>query len=120
MKLLVDMNLSPRWVVYLRQFNFVSEHWSNVGAHTALDHEILEYASAFGFIVLTHDLDFSGILSVTKARQPSVIQIRSQIPHPLTMGVQVVNAIEQYAKELSQGGLLTIGQKITRVRLLPI
>ena len=92
----------------------------NVGAHTALDHEILEYASAFGFIVLTYDLDFSGILSVTKARQPSVIQIRSQIPHPLTMGVQVVNAIEQYAKELSQGGLLTIGQKITRVRLLPI
>jgi predicted nuclease of predicted toxin-antitoxin system len=120
MKLLVDMNLSPRWVVYLRQFNFVSEHWSNVGAHTALDHEILEYASAFGFIVLTHDLDFSGILSVTKARQPSVIQIRSQVPNHQTMGSQVVNAIEQNAKELSQGVILTIDQKITRIRLLPI
>ena len=26
MKILVDMNLSPRWVIYLRQFNFASEH----------------------------------------------------------------------------------------------
>jgi len=41
MKLLVDMNLSPRWVNYLRQFNFAAEHWSNVGAHSAPDHEIL-------------------------------------------------------------------------------
>jgi len=37
-----------------------------------------------------------------------------------TMGSQVVNAIEQNAKELSQGVLLTIDQKITRIRLLPI
>jgi predicted nuclease of predicted toxin-antitoxin system len=120
MMLLVDMNLSPRWVNYLRQFNFAAEHWSNVGAHSAPDHEILEYASAFGLTVLTHDLDFSAILSATKARKPSVIQLRSQVPNPHTMGLQVVNAIEQNAKDLSQGVLLTIDQKITRIRLLPI
>ena len=120
MKLLVDMNLSPRWVNFLHQFNFAAEHWSNVGAHSAPDHEILKYASAFGFTVLTHDLDFSAILSATKARKPSVIQIRSQVPNHQTMGSQVVNAIEQNAKELSQGVLLTIDQKITQIRLLPI
>ena len=91
-----------------------------MGAHSAPDHEILKYASAFGFTVLTHDLDFSTILSATKARKPSVIQLRSQVPNPNTMGLQVVNAIKQNAKELSQGVLLTIDQKITRIRLLPI
>ena len=43
MKLLVDMNLSPRWVNFLHQFNFAAEHWSNVGAHSAPDHEILTH-----------------------------------------------------------------------------
>lgn len=120
MKILVDMNLSPRWVIYLRQFNFASEHWSNVGAHSAPDFEILEYSKAFGYIVLTHDLDFSAILSATKALKPSVIQIRTQVPNPQTVGLLVVKAIEQNAKELGQGGLLTIDKKINRIRLLPI
>ena len=33
MKLLVDMNLSPRWVGVLNAAGFVAAHWSTLGAH---------------------------------------------------------------------------------------
>jgi len=65
MKLLVDMNLSPQWTVLLRGAGWNAEHWSEVGNPDATDQEILAYASANDFVVLTHDLDFGAILAVT-------------------------------------------------------
>jgi predicted nuclease of predicted toxin-antitoxin system len=34
-------------------------HWSRLGAHNAPDSEIMAFAAANNYIVLTHDLDFS-------------------------------------------------------------
>lgn len=44
MKLLLDMNLSPRWQDYLRRHAFVGEHWSNMGAQSAEDATIMAHA----------------------------------------------------------------------------
>jgi predicted nuclease of predicted toxin-antitoxin system len=52
MKLLVDMNLSPRWVG-LTKAGFEAVHWSNVGAANASDTEIMRYASTHDYVVLT-------------------------------------------------------------------
>jgi len=52
MKLLVDMNLSPRWVSFLAASQIESVHWSFVGAATAPDSEIMAYARAHGYVVL--------------------------------------------------------------------
>jgi predicted nuclease of predicted toxin-antitoxin system len=53
MKLLVDMNLSPRWVSFLAASQIESVHWSSVGAATAPDSEIMAYARVHGYVVLT-------------------------------------------------------------------
>jgi predicted nuclease of predicted toxin-antitoxin system len=82
MKLLVDMNLSPRWVSFLAASQIESVHWSFVGAATTPDSEIMAYARAHGYVVLTHDLDFSAILAATQGTKPSVVQIRSAIRKP--------------------------------------
>jgi predicted nuclease of predicted toxin-antitoxin system len=37
MKLLVDMNLSPRWVSLLADAGFEVAHWSTLGASNAAD-----------------------------------------------------------------------------------
>jgi predicted nuclease of predicted toxin-antitoxin system len=66
MKLLLDMNLAPRWVPYLKAAGFETHHWSMVGRADASDEEIMAYAARLGLIVLTHDLDFSAILAATK------------------------------------------------------
>jgi predicted nuclease of predicted toxin-antitoxin system len=41
MKLLIDMNLSPRWVPFLAASQIEAVHWSSVGAPNATDREIM-------------------------------------------------------------------------------
>ena len=41
MKLLVDMNVSPRWVKLLHDAGFETSHWSDLGPATASDAEIM-------------------------------------------------------------------------------
>jgi predicted nuclease of predicted toxin-antitoxin system len=65
MKLLIDMNLSPRWVASLNQAGWEAVHWSSVGKGNELDSEIMRYAAEQNYVVLTHDLDFSAILAAT-------------------------------------------------------
>jgi predicted nuclease of predicted toxin-antitoxin system len=92
MKLLVDMNLSPRWSLFLAASKVEAVHWSRVGAVTAPDTEIMAYARAHGYIVLTHDLDFSAILAATGGTKPSVMQIRSENLNPDVVGEKIVSA----------------------------
>ena len=61
MKLLVDMNLSPRWVGFLNDAGMRAVHWSAIGRSNAPDREILAYAVANGCVVLTHDLAQDGL-----------------------------------------------------------
>ena len=120
MKLLLDMNLAPRWVPYLKAAGFETHHWSMVGRADASDEEIMAYAARLGLIVLTHDLDFSAILAATKRRKPSVIQIRAQNTSPDAIGLHILAALRHTASELEVGALLTIEPDRTRMRLLPL
>lgn len=56
MKLLVDMNLSPRWIGLLENAGIKATHWSALGAKNASDTEMMAYAKVNGYVVLTHDL----------------------------------------------------------------
>jgi len=120
MKLLVDMNLSPRWMDALVAEGFEAVHWSAVGLATAPDVEIMGYARLHGFVVLTHDLDFSAILAATGGEGPSVIQIRAEDISPEALSGAVVRSLRQMAAELESGVLLTIDSKRTRLRILPL
>lgn len=120
MKLLVDMNLSPRWVSVLAGAGIEAAHWSTVGAANATDAEIMAYARAQSYVVLTHDLDFSAILAATHGDKPSVVQIRAENVSPDVIGRAVINALQQMGNELDEGALLTIDPNRARLRLLPL
>lgn len=120
MKLLIDMNLSPRWASLLINAGFNAIHWSVLGAYNATDSEIMAYAKAHDYIVLTHDLDFSAILAATQGKKPSVVQIRADDVNPDAIGKQVIAALRQMSTELVDGALLTVDTSRTRVRLLPL
>ena len=120
MKLLVDMNLSPRWVKLLADASIEAAHWSTLGANNAPDTEIMAYARANDYVVLTHDLDFSAILAATHGDKPSVVQIRSEDVSPDVIGGAVIDALRQMTTELEEGALLTVDPNRTRVRLLPL
>lgn len=120
MRLLIDMNLSPKWVVFLQTSGFEAAHWSNVGAVTAPDSEIMTYAKAHVSVILTHDLDFGSILAATGGDAPSVVQIRADNLSINMIGVSVVAALNAMADALAQGALVTVEPARTRVSMLPI
>ena len=120
MKLLIDMNLSPRWVSILVEAGFEAIHWSTIGRSNASDTEIMAFAKANGYVVLTHDLDFGAILAATHGEKPSVVQIRSEALSPDVIGKPVIAALMQMAAELEEGALLTLDPDRPRLRLLPL
>ena len=78
MKLLVDMNLSPRWVAALESLGIPAVHWSQLGPTNAPDEALMAYAAENDWVVLTNDLDFGAILAASAGRSPSVIQPRNR------------------------------------------
>jgi predicted nuclease of predicted toxin-antitoxin system len=73
MRLLIDMNLTPRWVQYLADAGHECSHWSDIGPITAPDAAICSCARECGFVLITNDLDFPQILAHTAEAKPSVI-----------------------------------------------
>lgn len=120
MKLLIDMNLSPRWAAVLGQAGHEAVHWSDVGKANASDSEIMGFARENGFVVFTHDLDFSAILAATNGGKPSVIQVRAEDVSPDSLGDQVIAVILQMSGDLDAGVLLTLEPGRARVRVLPL
>lgn len=120
MKLLVDMNLSPRWVSLLTQSGIEAAHWSALGSPNAPDSVIMAFAGRNDYVVLTHVLDFGAILAATHRKKPSVVQVRASDVRPEAIGSMVVTAIRQMADELDEGALLTVDANRTRLRILPL
>lgn len=120
MKLLIDINLSPDWVMMLEHLGWNTLHWSTVGDQRATDRTIMNWASANGFVVITHDLDFSALLASTGFKGPSVIQVRTQDVSPLHLKELIVGVLQQYQSFLEQGALVTVDEYRSRVRILPI
>ena len=120
MKLLLDMNLSPKWLDTFREADLEAVHWSSVGRVDAPDEAIMEFAAANGMVLLTQDLDFGILLAKSSAIRPSVVQLRSDDVLPGVIGSRVVEAPRQMAPDLAAGALLTIDPKRTRVRVLPL
>jgi predicted nuclease of predicted toxin-antitoxin system len=120
MKILIDMNLSPTWVAFFALNGWEAIHWSAVGDPQATDRVIMQWARSNDAIVFTHDLDFGTILAVTQASGPSVLQVRANDVLPAHLGATVAAAIRQFAGELADGALLTIDERASRVRILPI
>ena len=120
MKLLLDMNLSPIWVRFLEENGFETVHWSTIGDPTATDAVIMAWARGRGFVVMTHDLDFSALLAATEAVGPSVIQVRTQDVLPDTVGRDVVRVLQDHRAALDEGAIVSIDALTSRVRVLPV
>ena len=58
MRILIDMNLTPRWVESFQAASREAVHCSTLGSATARHREICEYARLHDSLVLTNDLIF--------------------------------------------------------------
>jgi len=120
MKILIDMNLSPKFADLLRKKGADAIHWIEIGAPDAEDTKIMEYASKNNYIIMTCDLDFNIILSITHSQKPSVVQLRTHRIRVEQDGEWVASAIMQNKEELEKGAILSVDTKKFRLRLLPL
>ncbi len=120
MKILIDMNLSPDWVKTFNPEGFDAIHWSEVGAITAPDKEVMAWAKSNGYILLTHDLDFGAILAVTGANSPSVIQLRFQDIAPEKSKYILLDVLSRFRDKLESGVLISVDEDRSRIRVLPL
>jgi len=119
MKIIVDVNLAVRWAYMLSARGIETVHWTSIGVSNAQDTEIMLYAHENGFSVFTNDLDFSAILVSTRARGPSVIQIRADDTRPEANLDRVADILIKYSNVIEQGTIITIDPNKTRVHILP-
>jgi predicted nuclease of predicted toxin-antitoxin system len=120
MKLLIDMNLSPRWLGVLEAAGFEALHGSDVGPLDAPNAESMSFARNGDLVVLTHDLDFGAILAVTKGAKPSAVQRRAGDVSPEVAAAVVIAAPNAASADLERGALLTVDAARARIRLLPL
>ena len=120
MKIVIDMNLPPDWVPILESHGWECRHWSVIGSPSAEDREIMEWAKQNNFVIFTHDLDFGALLAASRAERPSVFQIRTLDVLPISLESLVVTALKQFEATLEEGALVTVDEKRSRARVLPL
>ena len=120
MRILVDMNLTPEWCGVFERRGWAAVHWSQIGDPGATDREIMEWASTNGYAVFTHDLDFGAVLAATRARGPSVVQVRAQNLLPSHLEDLVVRVFQQHHAPIETGALVVVEELRARVRILPL
>jgi predicted nuclease of predicted toxin-antitoxin system len=121
MRLLIDMNLTPRWVPLLEAHGHVALHWSSVGPPEAKDSQICDYSRQNNYIVLTNDFDFPQILAHTRDAAPSIILMRGQPLTPEFRAASLLGALAVCEEQLMRGAILTLDwTKQPRARLLPL
>ena len=120
MKFLADMGISPKTVDFLIALGFESIHLSALKLNKMLDSEILNKAKNEGFILLTHDLDFSELVAASKAKLPSVIIFRSRNMQPNDVNSTLKKVVTNHSSALKQGAIISVTDSQIRVRQLPI
>ena len=120
MKFLADMGISLRIVENLNSSGYDAIHVSQIGMVKSSDRSILEKAKNENRIVLTHDLDFGHILAACKELSPSVIIFRLNDMRPHNVEQYLFELIKSHSEFLKQGIIVSVNEKKTRIRQLPI
>lgn len=118
-RLLADMNISPKTVGTLQQHGWDVTRVSEILPINASDPEILELARREGRVLVTQDLDFSSLLALGGYDRPSLITLRLLDSSPELVSrrlLEILPSIEE--KVLQEGCAVTIEEMALRVRQL--
>ena len=119
-KLLLDMNLSPDWVLLLQEHGFEAVHWSSVGAANADDTDIMRWARDNQAVVFTHDLDFGIALALTRGPLQASFRFARRTCLRRIWAQRLFRCFTRTAESLACGALVTVDEAKSRVRILPI
>jgi hypothetical protein len=97
--ILVDVNLSPRWVPSFERHGIVAIYWTDVAPMDATDNAIMAFAAAHGDVLMTDDLGLAAKIAASGLAAPGVHQF-----------------LRAFAAELDPGALVTVTNERGRVQ----
>jgi predicted nuclease of predicted toxin-antitoxin system len=119
-RLLADMNISPKTVFVLKELGWDIVRVSDLLPQDALDEQILELGRRENRAVVTQDLDFSALLALGGHDQPSLITLRLSDSDPEIVTSRLLEVLPQVEERLSEGCVVVIQDAAVRIRDLPI
>ena len=120
MKFLVDVNISVDTAKWLRNQGHDAVHLFEQGLHRLEDIDIWSKAITEDRIILTCDLDFAYLLSISEQSLPSVILFRLEFQTPNNHIKWLKEILQTASQVLLKGVIITVSDKKVRVRHLPI
>lgn len=120
MRFIADMGIAQAAVSWLREEGHDAFHLRERGLQRLSDDEIIRLAVDEDRIILTHDLDFSRIVALSKKEQPSVISFRLFDMRSKSVILYIQEVIERFVDPLMRGCLISIREDGIRIRRLPI
>lgn len=120
MNFLLDMGLAQRTALFLRAQGYDAIHLREQGLRRLPDEQIIQKALAEDRIILTHDLDFSRIVALSRGQYPSVITFRLADMRAPTVNQYLQEVLARFTVELRAGPLISVTEQAIRLRRLPI
>ena len=114
------MGISLRTVSWLREQGYNVVHLRDEGLQTLPDEEILAKAKREQRIILTVDLDFPQLLAISGDDLPSVILFRLGNENYNLINQRLSLVLRDCAEGLKTGAIVSVTDRIFRIRLLPI
>ena len=118
--ILLDQGLPSVAAGLLRKRGCDAVHVREISMRDATDQEILARAAADGRICVTLDKDFHEALARSQAAYPSEILLRWQNLRADGVARVIEATLTRYDAELLSGVAITVSERATRVRRLPL
>ena len=117
MKFLLNENIPPSLSPLLQEINWNASHSYQLGLNGKSDNYIVEFAIQNEFVIITHDLDYSRIVSLSGKDKPSVLSFRlDNVSVGLLFKLISLNKI-QLEHYLQLSALVSIDEKGFRFRV---
>jgi predicted nuclease of predicted toxin-antitoxin system len=120
MTVLVDVNLTPDWIPFLRSHGIAAVHWSDVGAPSAPDADLIAWATTNAHLLMTADVGLVSQIINSGRGQPSVLLLRTASQLVERIGLVVAHELKAHESELRLGAVLTLDDGRSRLRTLPL
>jgi predicted nuclease of predicted toxin-antitoxin system len=120
MKFLADMGISLRTVSWLRSADYDVVHLRDEGLQRLPDDQILVKARTERRILLTVDLDFAQLLSISGDNLPSVILFRLGNENYNAINERLTEVLRECQTDLEVGAIISVSNETFRIRQLPL
>jgi len=119
-RLLVDLNISPRTVALLRSVGHDVVRVNELIPPSATDAAIVDAARVASRTIITQDLDFSAIVVLSGRRRPSVISLLLASSRVERVNARLEEVLTTLESDVEAGAIVTVEDERVRVRTLPV